>query len=80
VSRLRRPFLSDRFFFVTVRVLKRRSELGDADFHLLAAAWRQARLLHPLLLTAWIFLSDHWHAICAPVYPLTVSVVMKSIP
>jgi len=27
-----RPFVSDRFFFVTVRLLKRRRELDDADF------------------------------------------------
>jgi hypothetical protein len=27
-----RPFVSDRFFFVTVRLLKRRRELDNADF------------------------------------------------
>jgi REP element-mobilizing transposase RayT len=79
VSRLRRPFLSDRFFFVTVRLLKRRSELRDSDFHFLALAFRRARVLHPFFLTAWVFLPDHWHAICAAVYPLTISVVVKSI-
>jgi putative transposase len=79
VARLRRPFLSDRFFFVTVRLLKRRSELRDADFHFLALAFRRARVLRPFFLTAWVFLPDHWHAICAAVYPLTISVVMKSI-
>jgi len=62
-----------------VRVLKRRSELRDADFHFLALAFRRARVLHPFLLTAWVFLPDHWHAICAAVCPLTISVVMKSI-
>jgi hypothetical protein len=35
VSRLRRPFLSDRFFFVTMRLLKRGKELREADFHFL---------------------------------------------
>ena len=38
VSRLRRAFLSDRFFFVTVRLLKRCSEMPDADFRCLAIA------------------------------------------
>jgi putative transposase len=79
VSRLRRPFLSDRFFFLTVRLLKRRSELRDVDFHFLALGFRRARVLHPFFMTAWVFLPDHWHAICAPVYPLTISVVVKSI-
>jgi putative transposase len=79
VSRLRRPFLSDRFFFVTVRLLKRRRELDDADFERLALAIRRARAVHPFFMTAWVFLPDHWHAICAPQYPLTISEVMKSI-
>jgi len=26
-----------------------------------------------------VFLPDHWHAICAPQYPLTISEVVKSI-
>ena len=79
VSRLRRPFLSDRYFFVTVRLLEERAKLVDADFHLLALAFNRARLMHPFLLTAWVFLPDHWHAICAPAYPVTISLVMKSI-
>ena len=79
VSRLRRPFLSDRFFFVTVRLLQERSELRDADFHSLALAFRRARRLRPFFLTAWVFLPDHWHAICAPAFSVTISQVMKSI-
>jgi len=79
VSRLRRPFLSDRFFFVTVRLLKGRSELSEADFRCLRLAFNRARHMHPYFLTAWVFLPDHWHAICAPRYPLTISVAIKSI-
>src|SRR5947209_2228589 len=78
VSRLRRPFLSDRYFFITVRLLKERAKLVDADFHLLALAFNRARVMHPFYLTAWVFLPDHWHGICAPVDPLTISLVMKS--
>jgi hypothetical protein len=68
--------------FVTVRLLKRRSALRDADFHFLALAFRGARVLHPFSLTAWVFLPDAaaaGHTICPPAYPL-VCVVMKSIP
>jgi hypothetical protein len=36
VSRLRRPFLADRYFFITVHLLKERAKLADADFHWLA--------------------------------------------
>ncbi len=79
VSRLRRPFLCDRYFFLTVRVLKERAKLTEADFQLLALAVNRARVKHRFLWTAWVFLPDHWHAICAPPYPLTISLVMKSI-
>jgi REP element-mobilizing transposase RayT len=51
----------------------------EGDFHWLALAFNRARVIHPFLLTAWVFLRDHWHAICAPAYPLTISLVMKSI-
>jgi hypothetical protein len=40
---LRRPFLSHRFFFVTVRLLQERRELSDADFRCLALAFHRAR-------------------------------------
>ena len=31
------------------------------------------------LLTAWVFLPDHWHAVIFPPHPLTISKVMKVI-
>ncbi len=79
VSRLRRPFLADRYFFITVRLLQDRAKLADADFRLLALAFHRARVVHPFFLTAWVFLPDHWHVIAAPAYPLTISLVMKSV-
>src|SRR5208337_5212201 len=77
VSKLRRPFLSDRNFFIVVRLLRWREEFTDPDFALLARAFNRARALHPFYLTAWVFLPDHWHSICAPVYPVTISLAMK---
>lgn len=79
MSKLRRPFLSDRYFFISVRLLKRRAKLVEADFILLARAFNRARALHSFYLTAWVFLQDHWHAICAPVHPGTISLSMKSV-
>jgi hypothetical protein len=77
VSKLRRPFLSDRYFFITVRLLKRREKFTEPDFALLARAFNRARALHPFYLTAWVFLPGHWHCICAPVYPTTISLATK---
>ncbi len=79
VSKVRRPFLSDRYFFIVVRLLRRREEFTEPDFALLARAFKRARALHPFHLTAWVFLPDHWHYIGAPVYPVTISLAMKSV-
>jgi len=62
-----------------VRLLKRRAKLTEPDFALLARAFNRARALHPFYLTAWVFLPDHWHSICAPVRPTTISLAMKPV-
>jgi REP element-mobilizing transposase RayT len=52
----------------------------EADFRLLARAFNRARaLLHPVYLTAWVFLPGHWHCIVAGRYSATISQVMKSL-
>jgi putative transposase len=79
VSKLRRPFLSDRYFFIVVRLLRRREKFTEPDFALLARAFNRARALHPLHLTAWVFLPDRCYCICAPLYPVTISLAMKSV-
>jgi|SRR5215469_4829296 len=79
MSRLRRLVLSDRYFFVTCRVLPERQRLSEADFALLAGSIRSRRIQHHFLLTAWVFLTDHWHAILMPPYPSTISRVMESV-
>jgi hypothetical protein len=58
VSKLRRPFLSDRYLFIVVRLLRRREKLTEPDFALLARAFNRARAPHPFRLTAWVFLPD----------------------
>jgi hypothetical protein len=44
VSRLRRPFLPNRHFFLTVRLLKEHVKLNEAEFQLLALAVNRARV------------------------------------
>jgi len=79
VSKLRRPFLSNRYFFISVRLLPERTRLTDADFTLLARAFNRTRVLHPFYLTAWVFLPDHGHSIAGPRFPETISGVMKCV-
>jgi REP element-mobilizing transposase RayT len=65
-----------------VGLLRRREQFTEPDFALLARAFNRARALHPFCLTAWVFLPDPaaaGHCICAPAYPVTISLVMKSV-
>ena len=79
MSRLRRIALSDRFFFVSCRLLRGRRTLSDSEFDCLAQVIRARRKKHGFLLVAWVFLPDHWHAIFYPHSPLTISDVMETI-
>ena len=79
MSRLRRLVLSDRLFFVTCNLHRSRSGLDEQDFDILARVIQARRSEHAFLLSAWVFLPDHWHAIVAPQYPETVSRVMEAI-
>ena len=79
MSRLRRLVLSDRWFFITCRLLPRRRILSDSEFATLAEVIDGRRAEHGFVLTAWVFLPDHWHAIFYPRHPLTISRVMEAI-
>ncbi len=79
VSRLRRLVLSGHFFFVTCRLLAKRHVLSQVEFACLARVVHERRQEHGFLLTAWVFLPDHWHAILFPRHPLTISEAMESI-
>ena len=79
MSRLRRLVISNRWFFVTCRILPRRGRLTYSEFACLAQVIRERRQEHGFLLSAWVFLPDHWHAIFYPAHPLTISRVMESI-
>ena len=71
--------VSDRWFFITCRLLPRRRILSDSEFATLAEVIDKRRAEHGSLLTAWVFLPDHWHAIFYPQHPLTISKVMEAI-
>jgi putative transposase len=71
--------VSDRFFFITCRLLPHRRKLTKSEFRCLARVVRERRQKHHFLLTAWVFLPDHWHAIFFPHFPLTISTVVESI-
>jgi putative transposase len=71
--------VSNRFFFITCRLLAHRARLSEREFELLARVARERRQKYHFLLTAWVLLPDHWHAIFFPPFPLTISSVMEAI-
>ena len=79
MSRLRRLVLCDRYFFVTCRVHASRGELSESELATLAQAIRERRAAMRFVLTAWVLLPDHWHAIIFPPCPLSISRVMEAI-
>lgn len=79
MSRLRRMVLSDRFFFVTCRLSHKRAPLSTLEFAAFADAFESRHKTFGFLLTAWVFLPNHWHAILFPKHPLTVSNAMNSV-
>ena len=72
MSRLRRLVVSDRFFFISCPLLPRRGRLTESEFERLARVVRERRKKYHFLLTAWVFLPNHWHAIFFPRFPLTL--------
>jgi REP element-mobilizing transposase RayT len=50
-----------------------------SKWHYLSRAAGEWREEHHFLLTAWVFLPDHWHAILIPRFPLRISRVMEAI-
>ena len=79
MSRLRRLVVSDHWFFITCRLLPRRRILSESEFDCLAQVIHERRAEHGFLLTAWVLMPDHWHAIFYPPHPLTISTVMECI-
>jgi REP element-mobilizing transposase RayT len=79
MSRLRRLVVSDRCFFMSCRLQPRRGILSSSEFAGWAEVIHERREKHRFLLTAWVFLPDHWHAIIYPPYPLTISTAVEAI-
>lgn len=79
MSRLRRPFRYDRYIFVSVKLLKSRRALEEPDFGGLARALARMQRKHGFVLTAWVFLPDHWHPMIYPPYPLAISTVFQAL-
>jgi len=66
MSRLRRWLLSGKIFFITCNLLRTRLRFTDPDFTCLAEAFQGVRKRRGFLLTGYVFMPDHWHALMVP--------------
>jgi putative transposase len=76
MSRLRRPILHSRFFFVTTNLSKGLRPFNETEFGLLAEALVRTRENAPVAVCAYCFMPDHVHAILFPHKDTTISDVM----
>ena len=58
MSRLRRPFFTERFFFLTVKLLPKHRHLSKRDFAVLTRSLDTVRSRQWFLLTAPVFLPE----------------------
>jgi putative transposase len=76
---LRRLLVSGRVFFVTCSLLRIRLPLVDAELACLAEAIRRVRERREFLLTGYVFIPDHWHALIVPAEDDTLPQVMNAV-
>ena len=73
MSRLRRPYLHSRFFFVTTNIRKGLRTFSDAEYGLLAESLIRMRQLVPVSICGYCFMPDHVHMILFPQEQTTIS-------
>jgi len=79
MSRLRRLLVSGKVFFITCNLLRARLQFTDPDFACLAAAFKAVRQRRGFLLTGYVFMPDHWHALIVPHEGDTLPRLMDSL-
>ncbi len=66
MSRLRRWFVADKFFFVTCNVRRTRTAFTEPEFAILAKVFDRVRERRGFLLAGYVFMPDHWHGLIFP--------------
>jgi len=79
VSRLRRLFLAGKIFFVTCNVLRNHTAFAEHEFALFAGVFDSVRRRRGFLLSGYVFMPDHWHALIFPAPSDTLPRIMGSL-
>jgi putative transposase len=79
MSRLRRLFVSGKIFFVTCNILRTRTAFNQHEFEILAQAFDRVRDRRAFLLSGYVFMPDHWHALLYPALADTLPRLMGAL-
>ena len=79
MSNVHRLRLSDRIFFITTNLNRGEQQFQDAEYEIILATIAKSRKRLGFLLCGYVLMRDHWHALIATQYPLTISDVLQDI-
>ena len=79
MSRLRRLQLTERIFFITCNVLRRRRNFEDCDFEALASAMDTVCARRGFRLAGYTLMPDHWHALIVPARGDSIDRTMNAV-
>jgi putative transposase len=79
VSKLHRLRLADKIFFITCNLRQDRITFGDAEFNTIMEVIEESSHRLGALFCGYVLMPDHWHALIAPTYPVSISLVMRQV-
>jgi len=79
MSRVHRLRAADRIFFVTVNLRRSVTPFTAAEYALILESFEESRRRLGFLLCGYVLMSDHWHALFWPRYPLSISRLVQDI-
>ena len=79
MSHVHRLRITDRIFFVSVNLRRQVQAFGPSEYALLIGALEGSRLRLGFLLSGYVLMPDHWHALIWVGHPLTISQVIHDV-
>jgi REP element-mobilizing transposase RayT len=79
VSNIHRLRVADRIFFVNVNLRRGVPPFTSSEYPLILEALEASRSRLGFALCGYVLMSDHWHALIWPRYPVTISRVLHDV-
>jgi putative transposase len=73
VSNVRRLRITDRVFFITIRLHRGVAPFSTLEYRLMIAVLEASRRRLGFSLCGYVLMPDHWHASICTAYPLNIS-------